>query len=499
MKNTAPSLRIGAAGAAVPPRARALPLIGSLPSLIRDPIAFVEEARATHGDVYRVDLGVLEAILLNHPRHAQHVLRDHAANYTKGGPLWDSIRTLLGDSLPVSEGEHWRRQRRMMQPQFHHERLAAMADLMVQAIDEELGTWGAAAVSGQPFDMFRGLASMAMKVIVRTMFGTSIGRDESDTVDEAMSYMNDFMFRNIVLKALPRWAPVPGRRRHQAAIAAVDAILFRVIARSREEEGRARGSMIDMLLDLVDAETGARMTPTELRDEAVAMFLAGYETTAAALAFAMGYVAEDAGVALALHAEVDAALLDRAPRLADLRRMPRVLRTLQESMRLSPPAYWLPRVAVADDVIDGFAIPAGTMVAPVIYTIHRHPAEWPDAARFDPDRFLPARSAGRHGLAWMPFGAGPRQCIAKEFALMEGQLILARIAQRFEVHGVAGRAPRARLSTALRPRDGVMVRLRRRGRGWPTAPRVAQSNGDCNACHTDAGLNGAPDRVVLPD
>jgi cytochrome P450 len=469
MINTAlSSSSIDTARGAVPPRARALPLVGSLPSLIRAPLPFLEEARATCGDVYRVDLGVSEVLILSHPRHAAHVLRDHAHNYTKGGPLWDTIRTLLGNGLPVSEGDYWRRQRRMMQPQFHHERLAAMADLMVQAIDEELCTWDAAAASGRPFDVFRGLTRLTLKVIVRTMFGTSIDTRESDTVDEALSYMNDFMIKSIVLNALPRWAPVPGRRRHQAAIAAVDAVLFRVIARSRDEE-RVSGTMIDMLHDLVDAETGARMTPAELRDEAVSMLLAGYETTAAALSFTIGYLVGDAGAALALYAEVDATLADRTPGFADLRRVPRVLRTVQEAMRLCPPAFWLPRVAVADDVIDGFAVPAGTMVAPVIYMIHRHPTEWPHASRFDPERFLPERSAGRHALAWMPFGAGPRQCIGKGFTLMEAQLILARIAQRYEVRAVAGYEPRVKVGTTLLPRDGVMVRLRRRdperGRG----------------------------------
>jgi cytochrome P450 len=204
------------------------------------------------------------------------------------------------------------------------------------------------------------------------------------------------------------------------------------------------------------------MTPTELRDEAVSMFLAGYETTAAALAFAIGYVARDAGVARALYAEVDAALDDRRPGFADLPRLPCALRIVKEAMRLSPPAFWLPRVAVADDVIDGFAIPKGATVAPVIYTIHRHPAEWHHPLRFDPDRFLPERSAGRHAQAWMPFGAGQRQCIGKELALMEAQLILARIAQRYEVRDASLHEPQVQLGTTLRPKDGVMVRLGRR-------------------------------------
>lgn len=468
MTNAAPTTSpINLTHGLTPPRAPGLPFVGSLPALMRDPLPFLEEARATCGDVFRVGLGTTEVILLNHPRHAQHVLRDHAANYLKGGPLWDSVRTLLGNGLPVSEGEFWRRQRRMMQPQFHRERLAAMTDLMVQAIDEEMEGWDAKAASGQPFDIARELTCMTMKVIVRTMFGTSIDRAESDAVGDHMSYMLDFMLKGMVLNALPRWVPVPGRRRYEEAIAAVDAVVFRVIARSRGD-ARASGSLIDILLDLVDAETGAQMTPRELRDEAVSMFLAGYETTAASLSFAMGYLTQAPQVIRGLHDEVDTALGGRVPGFADLRLLPHAMRTVQEAMRLSPPAFWLPRVALENDVIDGFAIPAGAMVAPVMYTIHRHPAEWPDPARFDPDRFTKERSIGRHGLAWMPFGAGQRQCIAKEFALMEGQLILARMAQRFDICAVPGFTAKAQLSTTLRPRDGIMVRLVRRSHSAET-------------------------------
>jgi cytochrome P450 len=212
------------------------------------------------------------------------------------------------------------------------------------------------------------------------------------------------------------------------------------------------------------------MTPTELRDEAVSMFVAGYETTAAALSVAVSFLAREAGAARALHAEVDAALGDRAPRFADLRRLPQALRIVQESMRLSPPIYWLPRVAEEDDVIDGFLIRKGSAVAPCVYAIHRHPEVWEEPDRFDPSRFSPERVAARHALAWMPFGAGQRQCIARELALMEGQLILARLAQRYRVAPEPGRSMALQLSTTLRPKGGVTVRLERRGEVCPLAP-----------------------------
>jgi cytochrome P450 len=451
-----------------PPRAQGIPIVGLPLALIRSPVDFLLEARETYGDVYAVKLGASETVILNHPGHAQHVLRDRASSYVKGGPLWDSVRTLLGNGLPVSEGDFWRRQRRMMQPQFHRDRIAAMADHMVFAIDDCMSGWAAAASSGTEIDIAREMTRITMRVIVRTMFGSDLTRAEVDSVGEHMTYILDFMLKGMLLSAVPAWVPMPGRRRYQASIKAVDEVIFRVIERRRDTQG-VSGSLIEMLLDRVDVETGARMTPRELRDEAVSMFLAGYETTSSALAFAVDYLTRDAQAAAALAKETDAALGDRAPGFTDLRRLPQALWTFQEALRLAPSAYWLPRVATEDDVIDGYAIKAGTVVAPCLYTIHRHPDVWEEPDRFDPSRFSPSRVAARHGLAWMPFGAGQRQCIAKEFALMEGQLVLAMLSQRYRVAAAPGRAVKAQLSTTLRPKDGVWVRLGARSKGSGTS------------------------------
>ncbi|WP_433934903.1 cytochrome P450 [Sorangium cellulosum] len=447
-----------AARASRPPSTRGFPVVGALPRLLKGRLDYLVSAREELGDLYTLDLGVTRLIALNHPRHAQHVLRDNARNYTKGGLIWDGIRDLIGNGLPTSEGDFWLRQRRMIQPEFHRDRLAAMCDLMVQAIDDGLSGFRAAAVAGRPVDAERELPHITMKVILNTLFGSGITKEEAAAVGDALRYANDGILVGAMLRSLPSWAPAPGRRRFQQAVKTIDEHVFRFIARSREQPRRG-GDLLTILLNSVDAETGEQMTSQQLRDEAVTMFLAGYETTSVGLAWALHLLVEHPDVLRALEAEVDEALGDRRPGFADAPRLPLALAVFQEALRLYPPAYWIPRTAVEEDEIDGFHVPAGTTVGVMSYVLHRHPDFWARPGHFDPGRFAPERARERHPLSFVPFGSGQRQCVGKEFALLEGQLILARILQQYRVSAVPGRTPRLQVATSLRTTGGVWLRL----------------------------------------
>jgi cytochrome P450 len=202
------------------------------------------------------------------------------------------------------------------------------------------------------------------------------------------------------------------------------------------------------------------MSDRQLHDEVATLFLAGYETTSIALSWAFDYLTRHPDVLHELRAEVDRALGDRRPGFADLPQLAHTRRVLQEVMRLRPPSYWLPRVAVADDIIDGHRIAAGTTVVSLTYMQHRHPECWPDAEEFDPDRFIPDHPrAARHPFAYVPFGAGQRLCIGRDFALMEGTLALAMVVQRFDIAAVPGRVAELGMSSTLRPKQGIVVRL----------------------------------------
>ncbi|HLL01387.1 MAG TPA: cytochrome P450 [Myxococcaceae bacterium] len=450
------------AGLRLPPPVPGLPLVGNLPRLLTQRLDFLQQARRQVGDAFLLDVGLGKAVVLCHPRHAQHVLVDRARNYTKGGAMWESLRTFLGNGLPVSEGDFWKRQRRMIQPAFHHQRLVALTQKMVEAIDLSLAeSWEGAAKTGEPFNAAKAFTRITMNVLVRALFGSALEPAETERAAQAFTYVNDFLLKGLVTNSIPAWVPVPGRARYHEAIRTVDEIVFRVLERGRRGAD-TDGSLISLLIHTRDEETGSQMTDEQLRDEAVALFVAGYETTAAGMAWAFHFLTQQPAVAQRLQAEVDSVLGSRAPTFADLQKLTYTRNMLQEALRLYSPSYWIPRTAAEEDELDGYRIPAGSQIALLTYVLHHHPDVWEDPERFDPDRFTPERSAGRHKQAWMPFGAGQRQCIGKEFSLMEGQLMLARIAQRFQALAIPGRVAQVQLSASLHTRDGVWVRLKAR-------------------------------------
>lgn len=437
------------------PQTAGFPLIGSLPQLLKQPFHFVTHAQQQYGDIYKLDLGLSKVVVLNHPEHAQHVLRDHAANYRKGGPMWDAVRSVLGNGLVVSEGDFWLRQRRMMQPQFHRQRLTGLTELMVEAISESLDEWQ---LAHQPLNITPKMNRITMNVIIKTLFGAGITKQTADETAEAMTYALDYMISSMVTNQLPSWLPIPGKKKFQQVLARFDKTVYAIIEQCRQEQ-EPQNHLLAMLLDTVDAETGEGMTNQQLRDEVATLFLAGYETTSITLSWALWYLSQHPHILGDLRREIETVLGDRQPAFTDLPELQLTKMVLNESMRLRPPAFWLPRVAVEDDEIDGYHIPAGTNVVSLTYMYHRHPGIWDDPEAFDPYRFAPDQVNKRHRFAFVPFGAGQRMCIGRDFALMEGQLALAMILQRFNIFPVSGFKAEPQLSTTLRPKNGVLLNI----------------------------------------
>jgi cytochrome P450 len=208
---------------------------------------------------------------------------------------------------------------------------------------------------------------------------------------------------------------------------------------------------------------GHTLTDIQLRDEVMTFFLAGYETTNLALTWAVHYLTQQPELMRQAQAEVDQVLGGRAPTFADLAQLSYLRKVVQETLRLRPPFWQITRTAVADDQIDGYAIPAGTLVVSLIYAAHQHPEIWDAPERFDPERFTNEQVDGRHKLAWMPFGAGQRQCIGRDFLIMEAQIVLAMILQRYTLEALPGHTAALQPSGTLKAQGGVLVRLQRRG------------------------------------
>jgi cytochrome P450 len=303
-------------------------------------------------------------------------------------------------------------------------------------------------------------ANLTMRVVVKALFGTALSSAELDKVGDQMAYALNYMTVDAATAKVPAWVPLPGRRRYRQTIAAIDKVLYRIIAASRSEAD-PENHLLGMLLNSVDEETGDQMSDRQLRDEIFTLFLAGYETTSIALTWAMVYLTSHPTVMQKLQAETDSVLADRTPAFADLPKLTYARQILQEVLRLRPPAYWGTRTAIADDEIDGYRIPAGSMMIWLSYMIHRHPDFWSNPETFDPERFAPQGegATARHPFAWMPFGGGQHLCIGRDFALVEGTLALAMIAQRFQINTVAGHTAQPSLSTTLRPKHGAKVQL----------------------------------------
>jgi len=451
------------ASAPLPPMPPGHWLWGHLPERARNPLGLYLDSRQRLGDMVRYRMGYIYVEQLTHPDHVKHVLADASARYTKG-TVFDKTRPLVGNGLLTAEGDFWKRQRRLAQPAFHKERLAALGARMTDTLCERLPAWERAADTGTPLPVFQELMRLTLTVVVRALFGVEVG-GHTDTVGEAFTTALEVTNERII-SPLPYqpWLYRLPTRSNRAFRQAVDTLegLVRGLIAQRRAAGSQAEDLLGMLMAASDADTGDTFDDAQLRDEVMTLLLAGHETTATALAWTFHLLAQHPEVEATLHAEVDAALGGRMPTVADLPRLRYVGCVVEEAMRLYPPIWAIPRVPVEDDVVDGFRIPKGDIVILVPYVTHRHPDFWPEPERFAPTRFLPENSKDRPRWAYLPFGGGQRQCIGNNFAMMEAQLLLTLVAQRFRLRGVPGVPVVPEPLVSLRPRGPMPMRVERR-------------------------------------
>lgn len=436
------------------------PLLGVLPGLVRDaPATLQRVARAHPGEVVKLRLGPVVAYLATDPEHAQYILADNWRNFSKESGMWRGLQRLLGDGLATTSGDTWLLHRRLLQPLFTVRSLAAIVDRMVRSVDADVERLVRRVDAGAPVDLAREMMQMTQRVLLETMFGTSIQVDEADTLAgsilAAFTAINTRMFLYFVPDRL-----MPGERALQLAIARLDGTVLRMVRerRAEGEAGAARGDLLALLLGARDGE-GATMDDRQLRDELVTMFIAGNETTAVTMTWLFYLLDRHPEVDRKVRAEIDAVLGDRLPTSADLERLVYCKQVIQETMRLYPPSWIIPRLAREADQIGGYAVPAGANVIMSQYVLHHDPRFWESPSAFDPERFAPERAGSRPRYAYMPFGGGPRQCIGNMFAIFEGQVILALLRRRLRLRVVPGHAVVAKAAITLRPRDGLPVTL----------------------------------------
>jgi len=430
----------------------------------RDRLGFLEHVAQTYGDVaYFADAGARLAFV-NHPDLVRDVLVTQAKQFTKGIGL-ERSKLLLGEGLLTSEGATHLRQRRLMQPAFHRERVAAYGAVMADHAARHVAAWR----HGQEIDVAHEMAALTLAIAGKTLFDADVGGDTRAIGDALDQSIASFGLVLLPLGEVLARLPIPPAIRFRAARAQLDAIIYRLIRERRAEVAagdRDRGDLLTMLLMAQDdAEHGGTgMTDEQVRDEALTILLAGHETTANGLAWSWHLLAQHPEVERRLHAEVDAVLtgadgLPRAATVDDLPRLTYARMIVTETLRLRPPAYVLGRKAVVPYAVPGtaYTIPAGATVFLSQHVVHRDPRWWPDPTRFDPERWRDGAAPERPRFAYFPFGAGTRICIGEQFAWMELTLVLATIARRWRLRLVSGRPVEPEPVITLRAKHGIRV------------------------------------------
>ncbi|RKH02594.1 cytochrome P450 [Corallococcus sp. CA053C] len=433
---------------------------GSLRERRSESLPFLLRMHREYGDVAQWRMGPVNRVLsLVNPEHVKHVLVEHVGRYTKGVGA-QRLSAMLGNGLLTSEGDFWKRQRRLAQPAFHLERLVPLVRVMEEEGRHMLERWRTRPDPSAPLDLAQEMARTTLSIASRALFSTQV-MDEADRVLPALTVaQQEVNGRVLSLMPLPLGLPTPGNRAFVRARQTLDAVVFDIIARRRSGETRGQ-DLLAMLMEARDADTGEGMTDGQLRDELMTLFIAGYETTANALAWTWSLLSEHPEVEDQARAEVAQVLGERVPTAEDVPRLRYLSQVLEESMRLHPPAWVLVRQALTEDVLDGFRIPASPRLIIAIspWVIHRQPSLWPEPERFNPERFSPERSAGRPRLAYLPFGAGQRHCIGQRFAMMEMVLLLAQVLRRYRLRRVPGWRAEQEPLVALRPKGGVPMHL----------------------------------------
>jgi cytochrome P450 len=403
-------------------------------------------------------LGLRRLVLVSHPSLVEEVLVAKHRSFIKT-PLLRNGRRLLGHGLLTSEGDLWRRQRRLIQPAFQRQRLLGYGSTMVSAADQLLSTWQ----DGQRRDVHADMMALTLDIALRTLFGAELGDEGARISVLVEAALRRFSQRLESLSSLvPDTWPIPGNLRFLRSASELDRVVLTIIARRQAEP--PRDDLLQILLDARD-ERGAPMSRRQLKDEVMTLFLAGHETTASALSWTWYLLGTHPEVEAELHASLDRTLGGRPPTVDDLPELCFVERVVTESMRLLPPVWAIGRQAIEPVQIGGYDLPKGTLVSMSQWVMHRDPRWFDDPERFWPDRWLDghegqARKPPRY--AYLPFGGGPRQCIGNNFALLEATLLLAALAQRFRFELIPDHPIGLWPSATLRPRHGIAVTLRQR-------------------------------------
>ena len=440
-------------GNKLPPGPKGLPLFGLAFEFLRDPLETLRRLAREYGDIVCVPVVNQHRIFLNHPDYIEQVCIVQQAKFHKSKLTKDVTQRLLGQGLLISEGDFWRRQRRLAQPAFHRSRINEYGATMVERAEVRMKQWR----DGDVRDITQEMMAMTLDIAVRTLFGSTL-QAEAEQVGDSLGYLMRYSLRKArsPIKVPENW-PTPANRRATRETQFLDSLVYGII-KERQAEGNTNHhhDLLAMLMSALD-EDGTQMTPRQLRDESMTLFLAGHETTALTLSWAWYMLSENPAAEARLHEELHGILAGRAPELADFERLPYLRAVVNETLRLYPAAYILARTSVAPCTIAGYDFPADTTMIMAQWVMHRDLRYFDDPEVFQPERWLNGLENRLPAGAYFPFGDGPRRCIGQGFALLESALVLATIAQKYRFKLVPGHPVIPDPLVTLRAKHGIRM------------------------------------------
>ena len=422
-----------------------------------NPLRFSLEKSRELGDFFRSNMLMRSLFFVANPDVIQHVLQTNQKNYLKS-PAYRQLRLALGQGLITSEGDFWRKQRRLAQPAFHKKQLEGLFELMVEVSEEYIDDLSKRCRESRQFNISKEMMKVTADIVLKTLFHADTYGDQQ-TLYRTMVASQEYIMYCVHNPHLIPWTYLNGRRRRFFRELKVFDDIVKGFIEERRQSKDPPPDLLTMLVQARDADTGEGMSDRQLRDEAITIFAAGHETSANALSWTLYLLAQHPQVLDRLRSEVEVVLGDRLPEFTDLSRLQYTRQVIEEGMRKYPPAWAIGREAIEADVILGEPIPKKAVIFMSIYALHHHLDLWDQPEVFNPDRFDPELARERSRWHYLPFGAGPRMCIGNNFAMMEMQILLAMLVRRFDFHMVEEHPVEMRPLITLKPRHGILMEL----------------------------------------
>ncbi len=441
------------------PKAKGDFLLGNLSQIIANPFKALCSWHQSDGDLVSFRLATRHFYLFSHPKLIEQALIKQSDVFNKiyNPDKPTGLALVLGEGLVTSKGDIWQRQRRLMQPVFQRSNIVTLLPQIVIAGNNMLDRWQRLG-EGAEINVSKEMMQLTLEVITQTMFSTSV-LDKVEQISPALDALLKYATKTIINPfTAPLFIPTSANKKFKRSLDIIDDVIYDIIEQRRSSSS-LHNDLLDMLLQARDEKTGERMTNKQIRDEVITIFSAGHETTSNLLSWTLYLLARHPDVLAKLRQELDSVLQGKTPSLEDIQELHYTKAILNESMRFRPPVGLMLRKINRDTVVDGYPLKAGRLAIFSIYNIHHHPEFWEQPEQFDPDRFLTPEN---RRFSFMPFGTGERVCIGNHFALIESQLLLTMIVQRYDLELLNTDEIEIEMAVSLRPKGGVPVRLKRR-------------------------------------